>query len=60
MYNARGHVVKVLVDAVQAAGGHVARWDGKDRDGNKVPTGVYMYRLKAGPEIASNKVLLVR
>lgn len=60
IYNARGQVVKVLVDAVQPAGSHTARWDGTDTDGEKVPTGVYMYRLKAGAEIASNKVLLVR
>ncbi len=60
MYNAKGQVMSVLVDTVQPAGRHTVTWDGTDAQGNEVPTGVYMYRLKAGPEIASRKVLLVR
>jgi hypothetical protein len=60
VYNARGQVIKVLADAEQPAGTHTVGWDGTDMSGSRVPTGIYMYRLKAGPQIASRRIVFVR
>jgi len=35
-------------------------WDGRDNNGQSVPSGVYIYRIKAGSFIADNKMLLVK
>jgi flagellar hook assembly protein FlgD len=36
-----------LVSGVQAAGGHTLRWDGRDRSGRVVGSGLYFVRLEA-------------
>jgi len=35
-------------------------WNGLDSKGQKVPSGVYIYRIKAGTFIADKKMLLVK
>jgi hypothetical protein len=35
-------------------------WDGRDNIGEKVATGMYIYRIKAGDFIADKKMLLVK
>ena len=47
VYNLLGSKVTTLVNENQAAGTHVARWDGRDPAGSKVPAGVYLFRLSA-------------
>ncbi len=39
---------------------HVVNWNGIDDKGQKVPTGMYIYRIKAGDFIADKKMLLVK
>ena len=41
-------------------GFHVVNWNGIDDKGQKVPTGMYIYRIKAGDFIADKKMLLVK
>ncbi|MBC7187470.1 MAG: T9SS type A sorting domain-containing protein [Calditrichaeota bacterium] len=60
VYNLMGQEVKRLVEEVQEAGVHVARWDGTDSAGREVASGVYLYRLAAGGQVKSRKLLLVR
>ena len=45
--DARGHLVRVLSSGVHSAGDHAVQWDGKDANGRSLPSGVYLYRLKA-------------
>jgi len=60
IYNIHGQQVKTLVDEMLDAGRHIVNWDGRDRAGNSVPTGMYIYRIKAGDFIASKKMLLIK
>ena len=60
IYNILGQEVKTLVNAVKAAGDHVARWDGTDRTGERVASGVYFYRIEAGNFVSSKKMLLLK
>ena len=50
-----GRVVATLVDGAQAAGHHTVRFDASG-----LPSGVYLYRMTAGPHTLTNKVLLMK
>lgn len=45
--DARGHLVRTLVQGVQPAGINEVHWDGRDDHGRQVASGVYYYRLQA-------------
>ncbi|MEK7729565.1 MAG: FlgD immunoglobulin-like domain containing protein [candidate division KSB1 bacterium] len=45
IYDVLGVEVRALVEEVKAGGRHRIIWDGKDRDGNIVASGVYLYRI---------------
>jgi len=55
VYNIKGSVVANLVDAFQAAGNHEVKFDG-----GKLAGGVYFYRLQAGGQTLSRKLLLIK
>ncbi len=48
VYNILGAEVATLVDEIRSAGVHRITWDGTDKSGNPVASGVYLYRLTAG------------
>ena len=52
VYNALGREVRMLVNGAQAVGMHTVQWDGRDAFGRAVSTGLYLYRLEAGPNTA--------
>jgi hypothetical protein len=60
VYNLLGRQVRVLVDEVQGVGRYAVEWDGLDEAGLAVSSGVYFYRLEAGPFRAVRKMLLAR
>jgi Tol biopolymer transport system component len=60
VYDMRGAVVNTLVDRVERPGVHSVVWDGTDDSGNRVSSGVYIYQLKAGNFVQSNKMTLMR
>ena len=60
IYNLLGQKVKTLVNEKQAAGSYVAKWDGKDENGTVVPSGVYLYVLKAGNFTSYKKMVLMK
>ncbi len=47
VYNLLGQEVARLANGVEAAGTHSVRWDGRDRAGHSVASGIYLYRLHA-------------
>ncbi len=60
IFDVRGKLVRQLVDATQPAGRARAIWDGRDRAGHAMPSGVYFYRLRAGGTSLARRMLLVR
>jgi flagellar hook assembly protein FlgD len=55
-----GRLVHDLATGVElSAGRHVLEWDGTDRSGRRVPSGVYFFRTSAGGTQAASKVLLL-
>jgi len=60
VFNVYGQHVRSLVDAVQNSGLHRIVWDGKNDNGEPVPSGVYIYRIKAGRMTRAQKMLMVK
>jgi chitodextrinase len=60
IFDARGRLVRILVDAVVDPGIHLAEWDGRDQRGGTVSSGVYIYRLEVGGTNLTKRMVLVR
>jgi len=60
VYNIVGQKVRTLLDTQYAAGRHVVNWDGLNDAGHRVPSGVYIYRLKAGDFIDFKKMTMLK
>ena len=60
VYNVMGQQVRRLIDTQYTAGHHVVNWDGRNEAGALVPTGVYIYRIKAGDFIDYKKMTLMK
>ncbi|MFH1864426.1 MAG: C1 family peptidase [Candidatus Eisenbacteria bacterium] len=60
-HNASGRVVRTLVDHERRGEGpHAVRWDGCDDSGRAVAAGAYFYRIEAGGETLTAKMLLLK
>jgi glucose/arabinose dehydrogenase len=61
VFDVRGRRVTTLVDRHDAAGDHVAAWDGRDAAGRSVPSGVYFCRLWVdGAARAERRIILLK
>jgi hypothetical protein len=62
VYNASGHLVRVLVDGVRASRTtpYDAVWDGRDDAGTTVASGVYFYQLAAPGIVQTKKMVLLK
>jgi hypothetical protein len=60
IYDVNGRVVRTLVAGHRAAGKHEAKWDARDEAGRAVASGVYVYRLTAGADVAVQRMVFVR
>ncbi len=60
IFNLAGQQVIHLVDQEQAAGQYQVTWDGQDEQGRGVGSGVYLYRLEAGPFRQTRRLVLVK
>ena len=59
IYNLKGQIVQTLHNATLARGYHSLVWNGKDKFGNAVGSGVYYYRMQAGSYQSTRKMLLM-
>ena len=60
IYDMLGRPVRVLVDGEQPPGQHRVVWDGRDRQGRAVASGVYFYRLQTPLFSQTRKMILLR
>jgi photosystem II stability/assembly factor-like uncharacterized protein len=58
--NLLGEEVITLIDKPQNPGSYSANWNGKDKDGRGVASGVYLYRLEAGGVVDVKKMLFIK
>ncbi|NIS48610.1 MAG: T9SS type A sorting domain-containing protein [Aliifodinibius sp.] len=60
IYNVLGQKVRTLLNDRVEAGYHSIEWDGRNDIGAQAASGIFVYRLKAGNQIISKKMLLLR
>lgn len=60
VFDLNGRMVSKVFEKQLNPGDYSIRWDGKDRAGNTLPAGVYIYKLKTEGEELSKKLILVR
>jgi hypothetical protein len=60
IYAMSGRKVIDLVGESYPAGRHVVTWDGRDEAGRAVSSGVYFYRLSAGPYTETKRMVLIK
>lgn len=60
VYNVAGRHVRTVQQASNAAGPQAMRWDGRDAGGREVGSGVYLYRVTAGAEAVTGRLVKVR
>jgi hypothetical protein len=60
IYNMMGQAVKKLVDSQQNAGYYEAVWNGKDKGGLSLGSGMYVVRIEAGKFSSMRKIVMIR
>jgi hypothetical protein len=60
IYDVAGHLVRDLVNQSEGPGIHSAVWDGRDERGERVGSGVYFYRMRAGSFNSSRKMVVLK
>ncbi|HXF49423.1 MAG TPA: FlgD immunoglobulin-like domain containing protein [Verrucomicrobiae bacterium] len=60
VFNILGQSVRTLVDDRRAPGTYTLEWDGTDRSGNRVSSGVYLYRLTSKDFSVTKKMVFLK
>ncbi|MBN1995962.1 T9SS type A sorting domain-containing protein [candidate division KSB1 bacterium] len=60
IYNLLGVEVRTLVNAFKQPGFYRVRWDGRDRNGYEVASGIYLYIMQAGEYTKIAKMLKIK
>jgi hypothetical protein len=60
VFDILGNLVKTMVNGSYPVGTHQVIWNGVDKNGARVSSGVYIYRLIAGPFTSTKKMLLMK
>jgi histidinol-phosphate aminotransferase len=60
IFDIRGRLVRTLCDRVLGAGEHSFTWNGINLNGERVSSGSYFYRLSAGDDVMTRRMMLVK
>jgi len=60
IYNVLGQEVKSLLNDQKNAGTYSVQWNGDNNFGHKVSSGTYIYRIVAGNNVATKKMVLLK
>lgn len=60
VFDARGQLVRTLVDADHQLGAYAVTWDGTDDGGAAVPSGQYFYRICQGDRSDTRRMILAK
>ncbi|MDD4308984.1 MAG: T9SS type A sorting domain-containing protein, partial [Candidatus Cloacimonetes bacterium] len=60
IFNLKGQLVKTLVSESKASGPHKVVWNGTDKYGRKVASGLYQYRLTTKEGSITKKMMLMK
>jgi FlgD Ig-like domain/Protein of unknown function (DUF1565) len=60
IYNIKGQLVKNLVNEHKKQGKYQIIWDGKDKQGSVCASGIYFSQMKAGKEVITDRMILLK
>ncbi len=60
IFDITGKLVKTLIDEAITAGNREIEWDGTNIDGQKVASGLYLYRMQAGNYVMTKKMVMMK
>jgi len=60
VYDLSGRLVRTIYQGAEEAGTHQRSWAGRDQSGRTVGSGVYFYRLQAGDDVETRRMLLAK
>ena len=60
IYNTLGQKVRTLVDDVKSAGKYSVVWNGLNDFGDRVASGIYIYKMVSGDFVQTRKMILLR
>ena len=60
LYNLAGQKIATLAQGTRQADTYTLHWDGRDGDGRDLASGMYLYRLRAGTQVETRKLVLLR
>jgi hypothetical protein len=60
VYNVKGQKVATVVNNERSTGYQSVNWNGTDKNGEKLPSGVYLYKMKSGSFSATKKMILMK
>jgi len=60
IYDVLGREVKTLFNDYKQPGTHEISWNGKNDDGNSVPSGMYVFQIKSNGAQLSRKMLMLK
>jgi agmatine/peptidylarginine deiminase len=60
LYSPEGQLISTPFNGQKPEGENRLTWDGRDNNGNSLPTGIYIYRLQSGDQYFYGKAALMR
>ncbi len=60
IYNIKGQFVHTIFKGFMTPAEYTLEWQGTDADNHRLPSGIYLLRLKAGIETVTRKVVLLK
>ncbi len=60
IYDILGREVKTLLNEIKAAGTYNLVWNGVNNAGDKVSSGIYLYRMESGSFVQTKKMILLK
>lgn len=60
VYNMLGAEIATLVNEQQLAGEKIVTWNALNSSGSTLPSGLYLYQLKAGSQVLTKKMTLIK
>ncbi|HSG99603.1 MAG TPA: M6 family metalloprotease domain-containing protein [candidate division Zixibacteria bacterium] len=60
VYNTLGQEVVIVADGILPPGAHEVKWDGRDRDGRSLASGIYFYEVETEDDRETRKMALIK
>ncbi|UCE07052.1 MAG: T9SS type A sorting domain-containing protein, partial [bacterium] len=60
IYDLQGNIVRRLFEGHQKAGHYAIAWDGRNKQGTRIVSGIYFYRLRSDKFVNSKKMILAK